>query len=648
MAFDLLSTDTMADDQPDTPAPVFAARALRRAVFGTPQPATEVSGKTTNQSQQNDLSGSPSKPQGILLTPGTATSKRKRVSFGHQVPKSKGVTDLMKEKAGDGQRRTKLHTTLERAQKTAGHSKTKAKKPAADSDSEWEEDDDGEDACNHDITIDLNEPHSQSGRFWKEEYYKYQQEAKAEMAKLLQYKQLAKSYAHQKDTEAIQLTEQLKTEQQKVISMEKKIAESTYQMLAKQQNGQGDVAPEDLSKLTKYTALVVHYKQQVQGLELKLAEKELVDGDNTLGRLQEPSPRTRGMLLETQRELRRARAQVKELDKLRLEVKSLKTKLREAQRNPSGEETKPVNARTQLRELREQLHAAKEESAVKDRDMRKLKAEFEQYQQDAEMRDENMKLVLDRAQTKITELKMEAKEKNTTKASGILSSRARTQDFESDSKAIYSKTRLVDESPKKSRRGQASKADQAAENIDIFGAEEDEHAEIDRARTRSGTLRDRFREDRALQTKTNQPLDDASSKWQPFVPRSPKNRAYLGERLEGKIANGGMTPAALRSTADPMNDLVTLGKAISRGGRAGDVPEENEEAEVDVLKERFARLSEKPARKAVSASSKRTSSKRHLSADQRAAVLARIEERMAKRRSEQANLDLQKENVKLY
>ena len=37
-----------------------------------------------------------------------------------------------------------------------------------ESEEEWEEADD-EDHCMHDITLDLNEPHSRSGKYWKSE-----------------------------------------------------------------------------------------------------------------------------------------------------------------------------------------------------------------------------------------------------------------------------------------------------------------------------------------------------------------------------------------------------------------------------------------------------------------------------------------------
>ncbi len=78
-------------EQPDTPAPVFAVRALKTALFGTPAPKETRpwdSGKGRESQLVETASSdpkSPNKPVGILLTPGTGTSRRKRVSFNQDV-----------------------------------------------------------------------------------------------------------------------------------------------------------------------------------------------------------------------------------------------------------------------------------------------------------------------------------------------------------------------------------------------------------------------------------------------------------------------------------------------------------------------------------------------------------------------------------
>lgn len=123
-------------------------------------------------------SKSPSKPPGILLTPGTATSRRKRVSFGHEV-KAKHDVPSPTEPRGGG-------------------------RDEAPSDGEWEDDDAG------DVTIDLNEPKSSSGNYWKSQFTKYHDDAREEMAKLVKHKHLAKLYAQQKDAENTQLLDRVK------------------------------------------------------------------------------------------------------------------------------------------------------------------------------------------------------------------------------------------------------------------------------------------------------------------------------------------------------------------------------------------------------------------------------------------------------
>src|SRR5688572_26253027 len=76
--------DTTVADQPDTPAPVFAARAFKSVLFGA-QGAPSNPKAPCPSTVALDVKDTPSKPPGILLTPGTGTTRRKRVSFGHDV-----------------------------------------------------------------------------------------------------------------------------------------------------------------------------------------------------------------------------------------------------------------------------------------------------------------------------------------------------------------------------------------------------------------------------------------------------------------------------------------------------------------------------------------------------------------------------------
>ncbi|KAK8855513.1 spindle pole body formation-associated protein-domain-containing protein [Apiospora arundinis] len=176
--------DTTQIDVPDTPAPVFAARAVRHAIFGTPAPATNTITRPPRLLSDNGPRSppkSPPKPTGILMTPGTATSRRKRVSFGHEVQKKQNDAPAP--------------------------SPTKPPISTKDddmSDEEWEDEDPA------DVTIDLNEPKSQSGRYWKTQFNKYHDDAREEMSKLVKHKHLSRMYAQQKDVENTELQERVK------------------------------------------------------------------------------------------------------------------------------------------------------------------------------------------------------------------------------------------------------------------------------------------------------------------------------------------------------------------------------------------------------------------------------------------------------
>jgi hypothetical protein len=120
------------------------------------------------------------------------------------------------------------------------------------------------------MTVDLNEPHSQSGKFWKSNFEQYHEDAKAEMAKLFKYKQLAKSYAKLKDVQSINLEEKLKEEQRKVLSMEDQISKLTAQIATASKDGTGVESPELTKELARQTATAIQYRAQVEEFRLAL------------------------------------------------------------------------------------------------------------------------------------------------------------------------------------------------------------------------------------------------------------------------------------------------------------------------------------------------------------------------------------------
>lgn len=394
-----MPTDDTFAEQPDTPAPVFAARAFKRALFGTPAPQREVQSRKetraaaarsekakSSNAEDHKRYESPTRPPGILLTPGTGTSRRKRVSFGRDVKSNAMAANT---EAAKSRPRTKLQEALEKSRKennkTSGDDK--AKKPVFDveepeGDGAWEEVDELD--REPDITVDLNEPRSQSGQYWKSEFQKYHDEARAEMEKLVKYKQLAKSYAKAKDAEALDLNERLREEQSKVVQMEQKITELAGQVTAKQSQGKDTRDDRKLMKdLTRQTALAVQYREQVEELETLLRESGY-DADGNRRRRGGTSPRTAQTLLETQRELRKAREQVKELNDLRYELKCVKTDLSTSEQRAlklEGEKKKALadlaKSEIKVADLERKLAKADKDRLRKDLQHEQLKADYE-------------------------------------------------------------------------------------------------------------------------------------------------------------------------------------------------------------------------------------------------------------------------------
>jgi hypothetical protein len=522
-----------------------------------------------------------------------------------------------------------------------------SQKKEDESDDEWEEADD-DDHCNHDITVDLNEPHSQSGRYWKEEFEKYQKEAKVEMGKLLQYKQRAKSYAHEKDAEAVQLAEMLRDEQQKVIRMEKKIVENASQIASIQASDADDAPPELLSKLTKQTALVVQYRSRIQDLENQLAtllvDKEEAEPDLAgRRRRQLASPRTQKTLIETQRELRRARTQVKELGDLREQVASLKLQLKQAKKQDAP---KPTDGDMTARQLRE----AKEEIKRKDEQLQQLRVEFDMFRQESEAHNEDTRAVLERAHNKISDLK---KEVRALKASNLDRPRPNSwhpqvettsqETNEQENMALMSGGLPILPISKTGKQPEDSMVNQSIE--------------VNLSDVKSQTLREKFQEGaeqpgsvfhentqpKAISSLAQRPKLE-QPRWQPFVPRSPRNRAYLGEVLTERIQNGGATWAATKPKGIVAPDLPALGRALSKSKRSSNT--ENEEEGVDLMQNGFARLGGPDVDGYGNSTILDNTARSILPPERRAAAIARIEQRMAEKKRTHKRKGLDKENVR--
>lgn len=438
-------------EPPETPAPVFAARALKSAFFGTPGPPADdttievetkidqIAGKDTRSFQHRNIS--PTKPPGILLTPGTATARRKTVSFGSEVPDKsekivEGETAAQNKQNLPSQklqafhkptRKTPLTRTLERAReakskkhnlernrRSSGSQRTlidlgqdingfadtattqpSTTKPSTSQASNQElllELVSGDD-IEGDVTLDLNEPHSRSGKYWKSEYEQYHSEAKAEMQKLVRYKLLAKSYAQKTDAEKLELTEKLKEQQHQVVAMEDRISKLCAQISTAGFEGTGDESSDLVKELARQTALAQQYKAQVEefrdAMDGTTAKSTVGGGDGVL------PLRTEENLADTRRELRIAREQLKDSASLRKEMRDLREALSSAERTSSklqAENAKLtqelVNADLRLEEQKNKSEKRRQET---EEQLQKKVEAFKSLQQDYNTLKEKMK-----------------------------------------------------------------------------------------------------------------------------------------------------------------------------------------------------------------------------------------------------------------
>jgi hypothetical protein len=302
---------------------VFALRAFRSALFGTPgagdeeqddqtpgqkrqtdsqhQPTHSVLSQPTGEQLPNGKAGEsgdvqmalqamPSPTKSILVTPGTTSNRRKTVSFGDT------VLDNERRKAGSlakGGRmppsvasnfpsqwltglpegkirvRSKFTESLLDARETPPYDLSRVMEPARSERKLLKHTEDFAARIRQPDEMDdhviLNEPRSQSGYYWKAEFDTYRKRTSREIRKLVQYRSAAKSYARKKDEEALRLAEKLREEEAKVVDMERHVSSLASTMVA------GDADKEKLvQELTKQTTLALQYKHKANTLRRAL------------------------------------------------------------------------------------------------------------------------------------------------------------------------------------------------------------------------------------------------------------------------------------------------------------------------------------------------------------------------------------------
>ena len=216
---------------------------------------------------------SPSKPNGILMTPGTGPVRRKTVSFGTHVPAEElGLevrSDLTRAKNGLS---TELPGkfpspwTSKLANDTSARPFTSGGQPS--------ETDARDLHTNHalppkfpssksrddtDITLDFETPRSESGRYWQAQYRSYAEKSAYEVRRLLQKQQAAKQYAKKKDQEAMEMATKLKDERRRHRLRER--------ALESQLKDQREQLKQHGAEIQSYTRQIATLKKRVEGLQ---------------------------------------------------------------------------------------------------------------------------------------------------------------------------------------------------------------------------------------------------------------------------------------------------------------------------------------------------------------------------------------------
>ncbi|KAL5342919.1 spindle pole body formation-associated protein-domain-containing protein [Aspergillus crustosus] len=323
---DQAPVDSRIMEPPETPAPMFALRAFQSALFGTPKADDEdntnahlTSKEESHNTQQANISALPrpidqkgdrtrttaadfdlamnaSPTKSILMTPGTISNRRKTVSFGEgvvdnerqrddvssRIPKtpvalSGNISSQWTSGSSEG-KRSRLTQTLMDSREKPSRSDNFSQKPSEGRSSKSEpkaplapaQEDANED------TVNMDEPRSRSGKYWKAEFDSYRTKTALEIKRLIQYRSAAKTFAKKKDDEAIRLATKLKEEELRVEEMERHVTQLASTMVA--ENTRAD-KEQLVQNLTKQTALALQYKHKVSLLRKVLEQHGVVGSE---------------------------------------------------------------------------------------------------------------------------------------------------------------------------------------------------------------------------------------------------------------------------------------------------------------------------------------------------------------------------------
>ena len=337
--------------------------------------------------RKTDPALSPAK--GILLTPGTGVTRRKTVSFGASTIDTKSKqnegakhSEVLKiasdtsptlwkpENAHSHQRRqTSLTKTLLKARSDAlEHGLGKqATVEGGSKDEQFGYNQEAQRVCtgmeeehpapDPDITIDLNEPRSNSGRHWKAEYEQYNRTSKRELKKVIQRNQVTKSYAEKKDSEAVDLREQLKRQLHKVATMEKKVSRLVAQLASAEIHGPNDEQEQSklVCELAQRTASAFRYQQKADKCRLAIQKQSSImaseddRGVNVSVRESEEAPLVQSINSQEIRD------QLTELEFLRTEINSFRENVKTAEEKAAKLECENLALQSQLAKAKDDM-----------------------------------------------------------------------------------------------------------------------------------------------------------------------------------------------------------------------------------------------------------------------------------------------------
>lgn len=400
---------------------MFAVRAFKSAIFGTPHPAQPAS--PSNRSRKalaQNSSPQPSAPlpeplktvhlesrdnenvskkldfeplvsptKGILLTPGTGTTRRKNVTFrgivSDEKAKGKDISsgNLLGDTTSDASlsrsqatglmenqpRQTSLTKALYKAKnelsenhahRSLSASKPK-KKPAFDHEKDrpvtvveraWYEPD-----VVADVTIDLSNPQSRSGKHWKAEFEQYHRKSDREMKKIIKANQNVKSFAVKKDSEASDLSEKWQREMSRVAAMEKKVTDLATQLAATRTQDSRETPDQTklVNDLAWQTALAIRYKQKADSYKVALMKTNINLAPET-DKFEDVIPQgTEAEVNQRKSDLNLKEHEGHEMATLRLELDRFRNSAEAAERKAAKLETENLALQAAIDKLRQEM-----------------------------------------------------------------------------------------------------------------------------------------------------------------------------------------------------------------------------------------------------------------------------------------------------